>query len=624
MSLATCMAFGNLWSAVGGVDAVSGWASPLEIAAAIAIAVGIVCQLLHRRLPGGLGTSLFAAAATLGIALAAVSRPRTESALVHLAFPLASALCALWAFFAWLTRARGPAVKTASTPSASATFLAWSLVCGILAGVLAVYVLVSATWSRLLDSETVLHHLTAAGLLNLACLLLACLFWINTVSRPQQPVMLLLSVGLHIWWTSLMIAPTVGPYDRAIVGDKAVVAWLSAVQPAWWTWTFQMQIGLAALLIGAAVIQDVRYRGRRRRAWPDRLDDLLEPYSRWPGYIRVEAIIAAVVLILGVYHIVQPYPVGWQLSAANFLISLAAGVACLFMTYRRWSGNTAGLGVALTTLAAVALACLIATAFMPWEGSVEYARRIPILDNAILFALAAAIVFWSWLTGFWDQQLLDGRPWTTAGRMIPFARRAAFLLSALAVLVSFRMALWPRQVLSNVDDGSPGRLCCGLGAMSLLALVGGRKARKEDSTADATFAIAHLIAAMVFVFVRLPPSERRSWGWLLQYETVLLSFVCLPLLVAAEALHKSRWRSFSTPLWLLALLILPLRVLIQLLPSSRLPAEWVRPMALAVLGAVYSFAGSRESRRAILVLGGVLLLAALSTFCRSYGRLIMP
>ncbi len=79
----------------------------------------------------------------------------------------------------------------------------------------------------------------------------------------------------------------------------------------------------------------------------------------------------------------------------------------------------------------------------------------------------------------------------------------------------------------------------------------------------------------------------------------------------------------SVPLWLLALLILPLRVLLQLLPTTRLPAEWIRPMALAILGALYSFAGSRENRRAILLLGVVLLLAALTTLYDSYGEVML-
>jgi hypothetical protein len=598
--------------------------SSADLAAAGLVLIGLICQLSHRRLARALGTSLFGAALTAAAIVLALDHGHSTLGYLHLTSRTVSIASALWAFFGWLTSGNSIDNPRRLLPTTSAVFFAWSLVCGMAAAVLLIFVMVFATWSRVLDPDSLIERLTSAGAMDLLALIIAALFWRAAVSRPHQPVVLLVLLALLVWWSSLMIPSGVGSLELAGRLPGGMRGLIVAYQPAWWTWTFHMQFGFAVLLVSAAVMQEWRYRARRRRAWPDRLDDLLEPYSRWPAYIQVEAIIAAAILIVGVYQIVRPYPTAWQLNLANFLVSLAAGITCLFLIYRRWSGNTAGLGVALVTLAAVALACLVAIALSPLERSADYARRIPILDNAVLSALALAIVFWSWLTGFWHQQLDHGRPWTTTGRMIPFARRAAFLLSALAALVAFRMALWPRQVLANINDGSPGRLAAGLAAVLLLAWLTGRKARKEDSTADATFSVAFVLAAMVFLFVRIAPSSRRDWGWLIQYETVVLGFACLPILVAAELLTKTRWRSFSTPLWLLALLILPMRVLILLLPSNRLPAEWVRPMVLAILGAVYSFAGSRESRRAILVLGGVLLLAALTTFYRSYGKIIMP
>ena len=602
----------------------AGFLSSSDFLAGASALLGIVCLLLNRRLPRSLGISLFAGTMTAAAVVLSMEHGRSVAGEVHILSRTISVGAAVWAFFGWLTSGGGIDDPRRSLPKHSATFFAWSLTCGIAAAAMLLFVLVFSTWSRVLDPESLIERLSSAGAVDLLALLVAALFWRATSSRPHQPVVLLVLLALLVWWSGLMIPSGLGSLElanRPLSGMRSLIV---AHQPAWWTWTFQLQFGFALLLASAAVIQEWRYRLRRCRAWPDRLDDLLEPYSRWPAYIQAEAVIAAAVLIIGVYQIVRPYPTAWQLSLANFLVSAVAGLICLFMVYRRWSGNTAGLGVSLVTLAAVAMACLLAIAVAPFDRSDDYARRIPILDNAVLFALAAAIVFWSWLTGFWDQQLLNGRPWTTAGRMIPFARRAAFLISALATLVAFRMALWPRQVLANINDGSPWRLAAGLGAMLLLAWITGRKARKENSTGDATFSVAFVIAAMVFLFVRIAPADRQEWGWLIQYETVVLSCACLPILVAAELLDKTKWRSFMAPLWLLALFIIPLRVLILLLPSNRLPAEWVRPMVLAVLGALYSFAGSRESRRAILVLGGVLLLAALTTFYRSYGKMLMP
>ena len=86
--------------------------------------------------------------------------------------------------------------------------------------------------------------------------------------------------------------------------------------------------------------------------------------------------------------------------------------------------------------------------------------------------------------------------------------------------------------------------------------------------------------------------------------------MALPILLAAESLQKSLWRAFSAPLWFLALLILPLRSMLELLSPMRLPAEWVRPTTLTILAVLYCLAGRRERRRAFLVLGAVIFLAA--------------
>jgi hypothetical protein len=278
------------------------------------------------------------------------------------------------------------------------------------------------------------------------------------------------------------------------------------------------------------------------------------------------------------------------------------------MTYRRWSGNTAGLGSALVTLAIVAMASAIAAPFYSASPWAEYVSRVPVLLNALLFPLWVAIGLWNWLSRLWDQQLLNGVPWTTAGRMIPIVRRTAFLLAAIAVLIAFQMALWPTRPIAVVPDNTTWRWICGIGAIALLLLQSIREARRRDSSAMATIAMAFFIAAAVFVFVRLHPSHQR--GWLIQYDCVVLSAVALPILLAAELLQKSSWRAFSTPLWFLALLILPLRAMLELLSPVRLPAEWVRPTTLAILAVVYGLAGRREHRRAFLVLGAVVLLAA--------------
>jgi hypothetical protein len=489
------------------------------------------------------------------------------------------------------------------------------LVTGIAVVVLTICVLIFATCSRLLNPDRMIERLTPAGLWNIILLLTATLFWAAAAARLQQPVLSLILSALLVWWTSLMIPSAVGTYLSA-------PGVFLPLQPVWWTWTFQLQFGAAALLLIAAVFQELGYRSRRNRAWPDRLDNLLEPYSRWPAYTHTECVIAAVVLILGVYHIVRPGPPSAPLSIANCAVAWVAGITCLFMTYRRWSANSAGLGMALLTLAAVAMACSGVLVLSGGNGPGTYATRLPIVFNAVLFAMTLMIALWRWLSRFWEQQLLDGLPWTTSGRMIPYAQRAAYLSTALAVLVAYQMALWPWRVASSVEDNSLDRFIWGLLALALLTFVTVRGARRAQSSASAALGVAVMIAAAIFVFVRLPAEEYHAAsvlrGWLTQYDAVVLGTVALPVLMIAEVLPKTKWRNFAQPLWWLALLLLPAIALLELTGPRRLPADWVRPATLAILGVLYLLAGRREHRRAMLALGAVLLLASATTLYRSY------
>src|SRR5262249_26504182 len=158
--------------------------------------------------------------------------------------------------------------------------------------------------------------------------------------RPAQAAMTLSLAAFVIWWTSLTIPASYDVYGEVARSE----ALTGSLRPNWWDWTFHLQFSLALLLLGAAVIQDVGYRARRIAAWPDRLDDLLAPYSKWPAYIQVESVVAAGILILGVYQVFRHGAASPGRGLASAVSCLMAGTTCMFMTYRRWSGNTTGLG----------------------------------------------------------------------------------------------------------------------------------------------------------------------------------------------------------------------------------------------------------------------------------------
>jgi hypothetical protein len=607
------------------------WSS-IDALAAILILAGILCQFLYRRMPAGLGTSLFVWAVTIAAGLIALSHHWFGPGELLPLTRVAALLCAVWAFFGWLAAPRArpvtvevdrpaaadffdqPARHSDPAASASAAFFAWALVLAVFVAVLTSYLVLFEASARLLNPDRDIEQFGGSGAWNVLALLVAMLFRGAAAPRSHQPTIALILVAYLVVWSSLMIPSGSGSYE-------ATPDALSSIQPDWWIWSLQMQVGLVVLLLVASALQEWRYRGRRRRAWPDKLDDLLDPYSTWPGFIQSEAVIAAMVLLLGVYHIVHEGPPHWQLIAMDCIASAIAGFTCMYMTYRRWSANTAGLGMALLTLATVSLACVPVVAFGNPMQSGEYATRLPVLYNAALLALALMIALWSWLSRFWEQQLLNGIPWTTTGRMIPHARRAARLLIALAVLVGYQMALWPVRVLSSVEDNSPARMIFGITSLLLLAWISAKEAQRRhgDTAASlaASLSVALVIAMVIFVFLRLPTSAYR--GWLIQYDAAVLSVLTLPILIAAELLPRTMWRCFAQPLWWLALLALPTISLLELLRATRPASEWIRPATFASLALLYILAGRREHRRALLVLGGVLLLATVTQVMRNYG-----
>ena len=588
---------------------------PLDALAVTLIVAGVAAYLLRRLLPAGLGVSILIAATSVGAALAnhhhgwlTAELSRGQAVPIPPYSPhLTAGLAVLWALFAWAASRRSDAETDASGatgPRDTSTFLAWSMVLGIATAVVLIYALVFAAWGRVTAHDGRFPVLRAAGLSDLAALGLAAGLARFARKRSEQPT-ILLAVGLAgAAWAGLSewTAPTAGLESRPII----------------WHWTLWIEVGLAAVLAGATYLRESFYRRRRAAAWPDRLDDLLAQYPRWPGYHPLYCIGAGGVLTLGVYQIVRPdAALGWV--GLIGVVSLGAvALAVYFTTYRQWSPTLAELAMGLTTAAIVRLAAAVCAVGFSGATAVEYVERMPVVFNAVLFALAIAAALWYWFTRFWDQQLLDGAAWTTTGRMIPHARRVGFIVLALAVLTAFQMALWPLRVPSESGDAGIGRMIAGVLGILLVAQAGAAQARRVDSPTAATLAVAALVAAATHVIFRAPPSVAR--GWLFQYDMIALALVCLPILAAAEAAPKTRWRSFAMPLWFLALLILPARALLDLALTHRLPADWVRPMTLAILGGVFALAGTREGRRVFQVLGGVLLVAALVALYHTFGR----
>lgn len=375
---------------------------------------------------------------------------------------------------------------------------------------------------------------------------------------------------------------------------------------------------LSAVLVSVTILRDLGYRRRRERAWPNDLDAYLKRYPRPAALHAFVCLSAGAILTIGVFQLVRPDPAIARNGFLGVLTLGAAAWAVLFASYRDWSPTLSELGMALITAGAARLSVGFAGLVSSRANAFEYADRLPVIFNAVVFAMAIMAALWFWMSRFWDQQLLDGVPWTTTGRMIPLARRTGFVVAAMGVLAAFQLAFWPEWVPSEKGDASVSRTITAALASTLLAWVAAQQARRAGSPMMAGLAAAALLATIAIVLVRATDSPIRAW--LMQYNAIALSLSCLPILALAEAAPASRWRAFANPLWFLALLILPAAALLILAGTSRFPADWVRPLTLVILCGVYILAGTREGRRAFLILGGTIGVAALVTFLRTYGR----
>jgi hypothetical protein len=578
-------------------------------AAAIAAFAGVVGLGLRRLLPAGLGGLLCVGGLSAAAAIFALNQQWFAGPPMVRVMHVCAAMCLLWSVSgtlacrafraeALLAGAAGSSLESNDAHAPQPTFAACCYVAalsfGVTAAVLMSFMLSFSLLNRLFTPDGDLYRLPLAGAVGLLAIIAAAILWGRSTKDPHRPVVvLLLVIFLAAWWS--LAAPP------AFVGRAPPTRLFSD----WWPWVAHLQASLALIVLGGVAMAERSFAARRAAAWPHRLERLIAPQPLWPGYHQALSVVAAAVLLLGTIQIVRGLPPSRMLCFTSVLSAALASAACFYASYSRWSPNLFGLGAALATLAAATAAALPLSHPPPFD----FADRTPVVLNAVLYGLAFMTFIWFWLARFWDQQLLDGRPWTTAGRGIPYVWRTGFLVAALAVMIAFQMALWPRWPHVYAPDDATSRWAWGLSAILMLMIVIGREALRSQSTTVATLSVLAGGAAALFAVVRWADLDSR--GWIVQHLPVVAALVALPVLGLAERLPRTTARPFAWPLWCVALLVLPACAMLLIAGSIRWPAEWVRPLTLAIIGALYGIAGSRESRRPFLILAAALIAAAL-------------
>jgi len=306
------------------------------------------------------------------------------------------------------------------------------------------------------------------------------------------------------------VAGLAGPAGRRLVTPLFWLLTIGIVRMAWEIWPAQLDLreaqvwcrlaclagsGVSVPLIlaltstsaGFTVAQGLIRQHRRKTAWPDRLWQLTEPHPEWPGFRASAGAAGLAVLLLGCLRMDSPLTVGCAALAAGCLLRLA---------HRRWNEYLAELGMALATLAVCAAVVLAAP--LGEHGP----ARFPKMLNALLAGLACMTFIWHWLAVVWDQQLLDGQAWTTAGRMIPAAKRVGLAVGALGVLVAVELALWPLSPASAGRSQTASGWLAGLaGNAALLAALAWSARKTAGAVRRGLLGLAGL-AVGLFVAVR--------------------------------------------------------------------------------------------------------------------------
>ncbi len=422
---------------------------------------------------------------------------------------LAAGLGVFWAVFVWLMRRRSGEIGrlTSNHPGIQCGQFLCLAAClfTVLANLYAMVAQFAAalahTWSYTVLRPAGVLSAQSQFPLDFMAVVLACLL----ITHATKSAYLLVPV---FWVAFLAVArqclliPPVAP-DAAVSASQltgSASAWLLALLSA-----------SAAMLGTLVAVQGLSWKNSRRVAWRHDVAYLLRAPRTWPGLPQTVAGLGMFILAGGCLLLVYPAPAGLFRSAVPgtvfALAMLVASISVFTVANRHWRPGLGELAVGLMTLA-ICFAVLACAPGLPDALS----DRFPLLFNALVLGCAVSMLFWLWLAGVWEQQLDgNGRPWTTAGRLVPVAKRASLMAGCFGVLFAFQMGIWPVQVQVHTFDHSIGRLIWGIGGLALLLVGVSVGYRRTHSRAFRTLITLDVVAIMLFALVRILPYTPYSY-----------------------------------------------------------------------------------------------------------------
>ena len=225
---------------------------------------------------------------------------------------------------------------------------------------------------------------------------------------------------------------------------------------------------LAAVLLGAVLAVVLAEWGHRRRVW---LTDPAALVARQALDSPPPHLVAGLAAVCAVIALSQPA------SLFSVLTLLLAGLAALGSFHRSGFAAAGTVGLYLIGLMVVSLGVTFG-----WGGR-----------TGLLFSVSVAGGYLLWLSGFWRQQLHDGKPWTTTGRLIPTAHRLSVV--ACVFLPIHASESWVHSARgAEVVEGITTLVLTTLSLIGL-ALLQRRHAGAEMARAGSIAAICCLFAA---------------------------------------------------------------------------------------------------------------------------------
>ena len=310
-----------------------------------------------------------------------------------------------------------------------------------------------------------LHASAVAGLLVAASVLTVVPLRHLTAVPVLLAVLLgAVSVAAYVWRRSVM---------SRYAGVAVVVLLLWVLTQPGEAGQNEVWRSLALLVVGAVALMAVIWRlladwRVRVRVWEEEPRRLIEPP---PTHRRLYALVVAGCVLVGVGAVWVPA------QPLTPLAVLLAGYACLTAGHRRRSNAVGEIGLALVGGAVV-------TAANAW---------LPASQASGLLGWALGSLLLLWLARFWHQQLDDGRPWTTAGRLIPAARNLAYAMVGGELVMA---AAWVMR--GDGSAASPVWMSIATAVVVLLQwLLLIRDATEQRSSAGALVACVALMVALV-------------------------------------------------------------------------------------------------------------------------------